>query len=468
MAEQTRSRARDEEQDEQQQGNGQRASEGGALSGLVDQLPLDRFADELGNLVKAIGGKAVESAESRIGGLTERLNDFTEGGGVMGKVAKEGGKAAVKGKSPVLGALKGGAKGLVDKAKDVVTGGEGGSKGGGKGPRVTNIIEELDVGVPLRVAYNQWTEFQDFPQFMKKVESVEQLEDEKLKWKAQIWWSHRSWESTIIEQVPDSRIVWRSSGQKGWVDGAITFHELAPELTRILLVLEYHPQGLFERTGNIWRAPGRRARLEFKHFRRHVMTQTILNPDEVEGWRGEIRDGEVVKTHEEALEEEEREREQGEYEGEEPEEEYEGEEYEEEEGEGPEAEYEEEGEEEEGEEPEEEYEEEEGPEDEYEEEGEEEEEEGEEPEDEYEEYGEEEEEEGDEEEPEDEYEEYEEEGEEEEEPEDEYEYDEEEPEEEYEEEEEEEEPEDEEEPRRPAARRRDTRTRAGAGSRRSA
>ncbi|GAA1242007.1 SRPBCC family protein [Oryzihumus leptocrescens] len=394
-----------------------RSASGGAMSGILKQLPMDRLKDEAGNMVKALGDKAVSSAEDRIGGLTDRLTEFTESGGTKSRAVKEGAKAAAEGKSPVMGALKGGAKGLVDKAKEAVTGGGGG--GGGKGTKVTNIIEEIDIGLPVRVVYNQWTEFQQFPSYMKKVESVEQIEDEKIKWKAQVWWSHRTWESTILEQVPDSRIVWQSSGQKGYADGAVTFHELAPELTRVLLVLEYHPQGLFERTGNIWRAVGRRTRLEFKHFRRHAMTETILHPDEVEGWRGEIRDGEVVKTHEEALEEEEREQQEG-YEGEEePEGEYD--EYEDEEGE-------EEGEEEEPEE--EEGEEEEGPEDEYEEyedeEGEEEEEPEEEedeeeegPEDEYEEYEDEEgeEEEGDEEEPEDEYEE--------EEPEDEYEEDEE-------------------------------------------
>jgi hypothetical protein len=160
--------------------------------------------------------------------------------------------------------------------------------------------------------------------------------------------------------VPDERIVWRSKGQKGHVDGAVTFHELGPNLTRILVVLEYYPQGFMERTGNIWRAAGRRARLELKHFRRHVMTRTILNPDEVEGWRGVIEDGEVVKTHDEVVEEEERKREEAEEaEGEGAEDEYdEGEESDEESEEEPEDEYEDEAEDEEGE-PEDEYEEEE-------------------------------------------------------------------------------------------------------------
>jgi hypothetical protein len=152
----------------------------------------------------------------------------------------------------------------------------------------------VDVGVPVDVAYDQWTQFADFPSFMKKVEHVEQREDDKLTWRAQVFWSHRKWDSTIVEQVPDERIVWKSSGDKGYVDGAVSFHELAPSLTRIVLVLEYHPKGLFEHVGNIWRAQGRRARLELKHFQRHVMINTVLHLDDLEGWRGEIHDGEVV------------------------------------------------------------------------------------------------------------------------------------------------------------------------------
>jgi hypothetical protein len=179
--------------------------------------------------------------------------------------------------------------------------GKGGKGGGGKKIKLTNIVESIDVGVPVKLAYNQWTQFNDFPRFMKKVENVDRPEESKVSWKAQVFWSHRTWESTIVEQVPDDKIIWRSKGPKGWVDGAVTFHELAPNLTRILVVLEYHPQGLFERTGNIWRAQGRRARLELKHFRRHIMTEGVLHADDIEGWRGTIHDGEVAESHEDAL-----------------------------------------------------------------------------------------------------------------------------------------------------------------------
>ena len=161
------------------------------------------------------------------------------------------------------------------------------------------------MGVPIRLAYNQWTTYRDFPSFTKKVENAEPNDDNtKVNWKAQVFWSHREWEATIIDQRPDERIIWRSKGQKGHVDGAVTFHELTPTLTKIVVVLEYHPQGLFERTGNLWRAQGRRVRLELKHFQRHVMAHALLSPDDVEGWRGVIEHGEVVKDHETVLDEE--------------------------------------------------------------------------------------------------------------------------------------------------------------------
>ena len=251
---------------------------------------------------KALGGKALDTVGEKVTGLTDKLQDIADGGPV-GKAVAEGGKAATKGKSPVGGALKGAVSGV----KDKITGGGSSGDSGGKATKSTNIIESIDVGVPVSVAYNQWTEFGAFPSFMKKVETIEAKEDEKLKFKAQIFLSHRTWTSQILEQVPDERIVWRSEGEKGHVDGAVTFHELGPNLTRILVVLEYYPQGFFEKTANLWRAQGRRARAELRHFRRHVMTRTILEPDEVEGWRGVIEDGEVVKSHEEVVEEEQQE-----------------------------------------------------------------------------------------------------------------------------------------------------------------
>lgn len=276
----------------------------GGLSTLTRELPTERLVKETQNLLTALGERAVST-----------VTHLGDGGGIGLK-------------APVKPLLKAGAKQIAEKAKEKVTEavpGLGGGGGGGKGKKfkVTNIVEQIDVGVPVSVAYNQWTQFEDFPSFMKKVEDVEQRSEAEVDWKAQIFLSHRKWQAEIIDQVPDQHIVWRSRGQKGHVDGAVTFHEVAPGLTRILLVLQYHPQGFFEHTGNLWRAQGRRARLELKHYRRHVMSEVLLHPDEVEGWRGEIHDGEVVPAEGEEREDEEQPRD--EYDEAEDEEEDEGE-----------------------------------------------------------------------------------------------------------------------------------------------
>jgi uncharacterized membrane protein len=227
----------------------------------------------------------------RVDDATGHLTDITNGDAAPGmKAALGGAKDLAQGKSPAKSIAGAGLSAVKEKVKNMF--GKGGGGGGKK--KITNIVESIDVGVPVKLAYNQWTQFTDFPSFMKKVESVEQADDDKVNFKAQVFWSHRTWESTILEQQPDDKIVWRSKGAKGYVDGAVTFHELAPNLTRVLVVLEYHPQGLFEHTGNMWRAQGRRVRLELKHYRRHVMTEAILHSDEVEGWRGRISDGEVT------------------------------------------------------------------------------------------------------------------------------------------------------------------------------
>jgi len=234
------------------------------------------------NLISSAGRKAVSMIGDRMGAATQRLT----------------GNAAGTVKDAVPNGLETAGKALTAVGKIKKMFGGGGGKGGKL--KVTNIVESIDVAVPLSVAYNQWTQFGDFPGFMKKVEAVNQEEPPKLSWKAQIFWSHRSWESDIVDQVPDQWIIWRSQGEKGHPDGAVTFHELAPNLTRIVLVIEYYPQGLFERTGNLWRAQGRRVRLELKHFARHVMTDTLLHPQDLTGWRGEIHDGEVTAEPEEA------------------------------------------------------------------------------------------------------------------------------------------------------------------------
>ena len=272
--------------------------------------PMDRLKGEVGGLAGALTNRAVTSLLDRVEGTTGRLNKYVDGGAGPGLMAAvTGAKGLAEGKSPTRSMLGAGIAGVKEKISGLFR--RSGKGGGSKKLKLINIVESIDVGVPVTLAYNQWTQYNDFPKFTKKVENADKTgnedEEQKINWKAQVFWSHRTWEATVIEQVPDERIIWRSKGQKGHVDGAVTFHELGPNLTRILLVLEYHPQGMFERTGNLWRAQGRRARLELKHFGRHMMTQGVLHPDDAEGWRGTIHDSEVVESHEDALEREQQE-----------------------------------------------------------------------------------------------------------------------------------------------------------------
>ncbi|WP_433700176.1 SRPBCC family protein [Nocardiopsis sp. CA-288880] len=254
-----------------------------------------KLADAVQDYVSAKASSVVTGAARKLGSTVERLS----GEGVAGApVVGEVGRKLVRGEGPVKAVVSGGAKGLKNKAGKAF--GKGG--GGGKPPKSVNIVEDIDVGVPVRVAYNQWTRFPDFGSFAKGVQSVEKTGDTTSHWKGKVFWSSRSWKAAVTEQVQDHRIAWSTEAAKGTMKGAVTFHPLGKNLTRVLLVVEYYPKGLFERTGNLWRAQGRRLRLDLKHYRRQVMMMALSEAEEMRGWRGEVREGEVVLSHEDALE----------------------------------------------------------------------------------------------------------------------------------------------------------------------
>lgn len=270
----------------------------------------DRLKEELQNYLKARATHAVTNLGQRLGEGVGKLADPKNGPGGAVKSLAKGGQALGEGKSPAQAAMATGTSHLKDTIKDKVKGlfGKGRKGGGGKSKSVT-ITEDIDVGVPVREAYDQWTQFQEFSTFAKGVVSVEKADDTSSNWKVKVAKSTRSWKANVTEQVPDERITWTTEGAKGTVKGVVTFHAITDNLTRVLLVLEYFPKGLFEKTGNIWRAQGRRARLDLKLYRKFIM----MRGEATDGWRGEIRDGEVVLEHDEAVEEEEaREREEGE------------------------------------------------------------------------------------------------------------------------------------------------------------
>ncbi|MFG3280398.1 SRPBCC family protein [Streptomyces sp. NPDC048111] len=265
-----------------------------------DKSGLDQLVEEVTSFLGAQAGQLADKATDKLWDVTDQLQDVADGKGKLSDVAGIGGRL-LEGDSPVkalVGQKLGNVKDTVtDAASNLFGKGKKGRKSGGK---VTNIIEFIDVGLPLRTVYDHWTQYEDFSGFAKGVRSVSRNDDTTSDWKVKVGPSTRGFKATVQEQLPDERIVWTSEGAKGSIRGCVSFHELAPSLTRIIVVVEYYPSGLFEKTGNIWRAQGRRLRLDLKHFLRHVS----LTTDEAEGWRGEIRDGEVVRTHEEALEEE--------------------------------------------------------------------------------------------------------------------------------------------------------------------
>ncbi|MEU5286230.1 SRPBCC family protein [Streptomyces sp. CA-278952] len=274
---------------------------GGIKDDVVKSPATDRLKDELQNYLRARAEHAVTQLGHRLGDSVSKLAEPGGGGGALKSLAK-GGQALGEGKSPGQAALSAGASHLKDTVKDKVKGmfGKGRKSGGGKSKSVT-IVEDIDVGVPVREAYDQWTQFQEFSSFAKGVVSVEKADDTTSNWKVKVAKSTRSWKANVTEQVPDERITWTTEGAKGTVKGVVTFHAITDDLTRVLLVLEYFPKGLFEKTGNIWRAQGRRARLDLKLYRKFIM----MRGEATDSWRGEIRDGEVVLSHDEALDEEE-------------------------------------------------------------------------------------------------------------------------------------------------------------------
>ncbi|MEV6985176.1 SRPBCC family protein [Sphaerisporangium sp. NPDC051017] len=212
---------------------------------------LSPIKQQIRGLAGLAGKMALRAVRRKVEETTRRLTGFAEGDDfrTIGRLAgAEGGTGRLKGLAEMA---FGGLKRRLGFGKRKL--------------KLSTIAETMDIGAPIRLVYNVWTQFEDWPTFTKKLEKVVQDSDEKLTWQAQIFLPRRTWESTIIEQEPDDKIVWRSKAAKGYVDGSVTFHELAPAMTRVLMVLEYHPKGFIEHIGNLWRAPGRRARLEFKH-----------------------------------------------------------------------------------------------------------------------------------------------------------------------------------------------------------
>ena len=160
--------------------------------------------------------------------------------------------------------------------------------GTGRGRRLP-VQEYVDVGVDLETAYDQFTQFEDWPKFMHRVERIEQRDDTTLMWHENIWGVRRSWEVEITEQTPCERLAWRSKNGPQTI-GVVTFHRLSDQLTRIAVTVDFQPKGLFEKTASGTRISRRALISDLMRFKAFIELR-----DEATGeWKGRIEDSEVV------------------------------------------------------------------------------------------------------------------------------------------------------------------------------
>jgi len=147
----------------------------------------------------------------------------------------------------------------------------------------SSIVETIEVNVPVSTAYNQWTQFEDFPQFMASVQEIRQLDDKHLHWKANVAGEEKEWDVEITEQIPDKRIAWRStSGVPN--GGVVTFHKISDNLTRIALQMDYQPEGPLEKLGDAFGAVRMETRGNLQKFKDLLEKRG----SETGGWRGSI------------------------------------------------------------------------------------------------------------------------------------------------------------------------------------
>jgi uncharacterized membrane protein len=216
------------------------------------------FKDKLAPKLEEAGGagELVKGVASKGGGVADAVGGVASG--IGGKLT---GKKKKEGESP---------------------------SGTGRGRRLP-VQECIEVGVDIQTAYDQFTQFEDWPKFMHRVERIEQRDDATLMWHENIWGVRRSWEVEITEQTPCERIAWRSNGGTQTV-GVVTFHQVSDNLTRIWVTMDFQPKGLFEKAASGTRISRRALRSDLMRFKAFIE----VGDEATGGWHGRIEDGEVV------------------------------------------------------------------------------------------------------------------------------------------------------------------------------
>ncbi len=154
---------------------------------------------------------------------------------------------------------------------------------------MSRIDAQIDVNVPVRVAYDQWTQFEEFPRFMDGVESVQQTDDTHLHWIAKIGGVRKEWDAEITQQEPDQRVAWTSiSGALN--AGAVDFHRIDDNTTRITLTMDIEPQGVIEKLGDAAGGPDRHVEGDLKRFKEFIEGRAVPTG----AWRGTVEQDDVT------------------------------------------------------------------------------------------------------------------------------------------------------------------------------
>lgn len=152
------------------------------------------------------------------------------------------------------------------------------------------IEQFIDVDVPVRTAYNQWTQFEEFPEFMEGVEEVRQLDDKRLHWVASVGGKRQEWDAEIFDQVPEQRIAWRAtSGKRN--EGEVIFDKTAENKTRVTARIAYEPEGAMEKMGDALGIVSARVKGDLKRFKEFIESRG----QESGAWRGEIHGEQVSR-----------------------------------------------------------------------------------------------------------------------------------------------------------------------------
>ena len=148
---------------------------------------------------------------------------------------------------------------------------------------MASIQESIEVGVPVETAYNQWTQFEEFPMFMEGIETVQQLDDTRLHWVAEVGGRREEWDAEITEQHPDERVAWTATSGKGNA-GVVTFHRIDETQTRVIVQLDWEPEGVTQQLGATLGMDSRRVQGDLQRFKELIEKRG----SESGAWRGEV------------------------------------------------------------------------------------------------------------------------------------------------------------------------------------